>query len=87
VTTGTTGLILTALTGIPAVQPGDHLTTLLGDALARQAQPPTHHDVLVVSQKIVSKAEDRYVSLCDVNHPVKHSNWAAKQTRTQPSSS
>ncbi|MBP49452.1 MAG: coenzyme F420-0:L-glutamate ligase [Acidiferrobacteraceae bacterium] len=70
-TTGSTDLILTALTGIPAVQPGDDLTTLLGDALARQAQPPTHHDVLVVSQKIVSKAEDRYVSLCDVKPSTK----------------
>ena len=62
-TTGNTGLILTALTGIPSVQPGDDLTTLLGDALARQAQPPTNQDVLVVSQKIVSKAEGTVIDL------------------------
>jgi coenzyme F420-0:L-glutamate ligase / coenzyme F420-1:gamma-L-glutamate ligase len=46
------------LGGIPEVQPGDDLAALLGDALAR-AGGLQEGDVLVVSQKVVSKAEGR----------------------------
>jgi len=56
---------LTALEGIPAVRPGDDLATQIGDAA--DAQRLTLKDgVLVVCQKIVSKAEGRIVSLADV---------------------
>ncbi|MDX1433622.1 MAG: coenzyme F420-0:L-glutamate ligase [Gammaproteobacteria bacterium] len=56
-------LSLIALTGLPEIRPGDDLAALLGDALAARAAPLARRDVLVVSQKIVSKAEDRYVDL------------------------
>ncbi len=46
------------LEGIPEVQPGDDLASLLGDALER-AGGLKGGDVLVVSQKVVSKAEGR----------------------------
>jgi coenzyme F420-0:L-glutamate ligase / coenzyme F420-1:gamma-L-glutamate ligase len=46
------------LEGIPEVRPGDDLAALLGDALDR-AGGPQEGDVLVVSQKVVSKAEGR----------------------------
>ena len=46
------------LEGIPEVQPGDDLAALLGDALER-AGGPAEGDVVVVSQKVVSKAEGR----------------------------
>jgi len=58
-------LQLFALPGLPMVQPGDDLASLLGDALAR-AQPPQDGDVLVIAQKIVSKAEGRIVDLATV---------------------
>lgn len=49
-----------ALPGIPLVRPGDDLVRLLGDALdALEIGPVTDGDVLVVAQKIVSKAEGR----------------------------
>jgi coenzyme F420-0:L-glutamate ligase / coenzyme F420-1:gamma-L-glutamate ligase len=54
------------LTGIGEVRPGDDLATLLGAALARQKLAPRKHDVLVVTQKVVSKAEGRFVSLAEV---------------------
>ena len=46
------------LEGIPEVQPGDDLAALLGDASER-AGGPAEGDVVVVSQKVVSKAEGR----------------------------
>jgi len=51
-----------ALTGIPLIKPGDDLPRILGDAVAR-AGGLLEHDVLVLAQKIVSKAEGRYVDL------------------------
>ena len=46
------------LEGIPEVRPGDDLAALLGNALER-AGGPGEGDVVVVSQKVVSKAEVR----------------------------
>jgi coenzyme F420-0:L-glutamate ligase/coenzyme F420-1:gamma-L-glutamate ligase len=55
-----------ALTGIGEVQPGDDLAALLRDAMARSGLTPEPGDVLIVTQKIVSKAEGRFVVLDDV---------------------
>jgi coenzyme F420-0:L-glutamate ligase/coenzyme F420-1:gamma-L-glutamate ligase len=57
---------LTAVPGIPAIRPGDDLARILGDALEAAALSPGPGDVLVVTHKIVSKAEGRYVALADV---------------------
>ena len=46
------------LEGIPEVRPGDDLAALLGDAVER-AGGMQEGDVVVVSQKVVSKAEGR----------------------------
>jgi coenzyme F420-0:L-glutamate ligase / coenzyme F420-1:gamma-L-glutamate ligase len=54
------------LTGIGEVRPCDDLAALLQAALYRQAIEPRASDILVVTQKIVSKAEGRFVSLADV---------------------
>jgi coenzyme F420-0:L-glutamate ligase/coenzyme F420-1:gamma-L-glutamate ligase len=50
------------LAGLPPVQPDDNLTQLLGEAIARAGGLPDR-DVLVIAQKIVSKAEGRCVDL------------------------
>ena len=42
------------------------MTALLLDALAASGEALADGDVLVIAQKIISKAEDRYVSLADV---------------------
>jgi len=49
--------------GIPEVQPGDDLGTMLVEAAQRQGTPIETGDVVVVTQKIVSKSEGRVVSL------------------------
>jgi coenzyme F420-0:L-glutamate ligase/coenzyme F420-1:gamma-L-glutamate ligase len=57
---------LTAVPGLPMVQPGDDLAELLGAALERNGLVPRAGDVLVVAQKIVSKAEGRIVDVATV---------------------
>ena len=56
----------TALSGIPLIEPGDDLGTVIGDALAAAQIVPLDGDTLVIAQKIVSKAEGRYVDLAEV---------------------
>jgi coenzyme F420-0:L-glutamate ligase/coenzyme F420-1:gamma-L-glutamate ligase len=59
-------LTLTALAGMPEVQPGASLSALIEEALRHSGEALRDGDVLVVAQKIVSKAEGRRVRLADV---------------------
>ena len=59
-------LILTPLAGIPIVREGDDVASLVGDAIDAAGIVPADFDVVVVTQKIVSKAEGRHVRLADV---------------------
>jgi coenzyme F420-0:L-glutamate ligase/coenzyme F420-1:gamma-L-glutamate ligase len=61
-------LEVVALDGIPEIRPGDDLAAQLGDALERSAGllPVRPDDVLVVTQKIVSKAEGAIVDLTSI---------------------
>jgi coenzyme F420-0:L-glutamate ligase / coenzyme F420-1:gamma-L-glutamate ligase len=52
-----------ALPGMPLVRPGDDLAQLIRDGLARAGLALAEGDVLVVAQKVVSKAEGRLVRL------------------------
>lgn len=54
------------LTGIGEISPGVDLADLLRIALARNGLQPGAGDILVVTQKIVSKAEGRFVALDSV---------------------
>jgi coenzyme F420-0:L-glutamate ligase/coenzyme F420-1:gamma-L-glutamate ligase len=58
-----TRLTIQALDGIPVVQPGDDLAGLLIAALEGNGIALCARDVLVVTSKIVSKAEGRYLDL------------------------
>jgi len=57
-------LELFAPSGLPMVRAGDDLVAIIGDALAASA--PRDGDVVVVAQKIVSKAEGRTVEIASV---------------------
>ena len=59
-------LTLTALPGMPEVDRGATLGELLRVAVARAGEEISAGDVLVVAQKIVSKAEGRLVRLAEV---------------------
>lgn len=51
---------------VPLVKPGDDLAALIAAALEHAGLTPAADDVIVVAQKIVSKAEDRFVDLASV---------------------
>jgi len=67
--------------GLPEIAPGCVLGQVLGDALAPLA--PRSGDVLVVTQKIVSKAEGRYLSLGNIA-PSPEAIELAEKTRKDP---
>jgi coenzyme F420-0:L-glutamate ligase/coenzyme F420-1:gamma-L-glutamate ligase len=55
-----------ALAGVPLVHPGDDLVGIILDAVAASGDALADGDVLVLAQKIVSKAEGRIVDLATV---------------------
>jgi coenzyme F420-0:L-glutamate ligase/coenzyme F420-1:gamma-L-glutamate ligase len=59
-------LVLTALAGIPLIHAGDDLAPILLASLQRAGTSLLDGDVLVLAQKIVSKAEGRMVRLDSV---------------------
>jgi coenzyme F420-0:L-glutamate ligase/coenzyme F420-1:gamma-L-glutamate ligase len=65
------GLHVLPVTGIGEVRPGDALGPMVVEAANAQATPLLDGDCLVVTQKIVSKAEDRLV-------PLDHSDFEAR---------
>lgn len=57
---------LLALPDFPLVMPGDDLAVLIEDGLRRARITLRGDDCVAVAQKVVSKAEDRFVALADV---------------------
>ncbi len=76
-------VMLHPLPGIPLVQPGDDLPVLLLAALSQAGLPLADGDVLVVAQKIVSKAEGRLVDLRTVT-PSARAHDVATETKLDP---
>jgi coenzyme F420-0:L-glutamate ligase / coenzyme F420-1:gamma-L-glutamate ligase len=72
-------LEIIGLPGIPMVQPGDDLAALAISALVDAAIAPQSGDVLVIAQKIVSKAENRFVDVTKVQ-PSPEAVTLAEQT-------
>lgn len=62
-TTAPAGLTVTALGGIPLIKPGDDLARMIVEALDAMGDRLADGDILVLAQKIVSKAEGRFVEL------------------------
>ncbi len=58
---------LTAIPNIPLLRPGDDLAAALIAACEVGALAPHDGDILVIAQKVVSKAEGRYVDLATVS--------------------
>ncbi len=69
---------LTPIPDIPMIRPGDDLAGLLIAACERNALAPADGDVVVVAQKIVSKAEGRYVDLAKVKPSPRAASLAAE---------
>jgi coenzyme F420-0:L-glutamate ligase/coenzyme F420-1:gamma-L-glutamate ligase len=69
---------LTAVDGIPEIRPGDDLAGIIAAALAAANIGLKAEDVLVVTQKIVSKAEGRVVELATITPRPEAVAWAAQ---------
>src|SRR6185437_16188218 len=75
---------LIALSDLPLIKPGDDLAALLAVGLERRiGKLLSAGDVLVVAQKIVSKAEGRYVDLARVE-PGAEAERLARETDKDP---
>jgi coenzyme F420-0:L-glutamate ligase/coenzyme F420-1:gamma-L-glutamate ligase len=74
-------LELLALAGIPEVRPGDDLARFIATALAGSGIGLINGDVLVVTQKVVSKAEGRVVALASVDPRPEAVAWAERWGR------
>ncbi len=76
--TGARELRAIPLRGIGEIRPGDSIVDAILGALRRQKIRPAAGDVLVVTHKIVSKAEGRVVELARVRPKATASHWAKK---------
>jgi len=61
-----TSMHLFAVAGMPPIRPGDDLAAVIVERLAAMGESLQPGDILVIAQKIVSKAEGRLVRLVDV---------------------
>jgi coenzyme F420-0:L-glutamate ligase/coenzyme F420-1:gamma-L-glutamate ligase len=70
----TSNIELIPIKGIPEIKEGDNLSQILLDALQSQELELIEKDIIVIAQKIVSKAEGRIVDL----NKIKPSSFAEK---------
>jgi coenzyme F420-0:L-glutamate ligase/coenzyme F420-1:gamma-L-glutamate ligase len=73
-----TSLEVIALNGLPLIKAGDDLVELITSSLKLNGVEPRAQDVLVVAQKIFSKAEGRVVDLATIEPSAKARTLAAK---------
>jgi len=72
----TKSVTFVAIPGIPRIEPGDSLASILIDAVKAAGLHVASGDILVVAQKIVSKAEGRYVALADITPSQRAQHYA-----------
>jgi coenzyme F420-0:L-glutamate ligase / coenzyme F420-1:gamma-L-glutamate ligase len=71
-------LCLTALEGLPEIEPGMALAPLIAAALERHAYAASDDDIFLVCQKVVSKSENRFVDLASVSVSAEARELAAR---------
>ena len=71
-------LRIVGLDGLPEVRPGDDLGGLVAEAIERAGTGLREDDVLVVTHKIVSKAEGRLVRLPEITPSALATAWAER---------
>lgn len=79
----TKNVTFVAVPGIPLIEPRDPLASILVDALKGAGLLLISGDVVVIAQKIVSKAEGRYVELAGIT-PSQRAKHYAKLTGKDP---
>jgi coenzyme F420-0:L-glutamate ligase/coenzyme F420-1:gamma-L-glutamate ligase len=76
-------MTLFAVQDLPLVKPGDDLAALIRDGLTRMGETLQPGDIVVVAQKVVSKAEGRLVNLREVT-PDARAKGVAQATHKDP---
>lgn len=76
-------LTFRAIEGLPRIQPGDDIAALLIAALEAHATSLEQHDVIVVTSKIISKAENCFVDLSSIT-PSPRAHELAEVTGSDP---
>ena len=71
-------LTVTALPGMPEVRPGDDLVALLAESIERTGLGLVSGDIVVVTHKVVSKAEGRLVDLRTIEPSTLALDWAGR---------
>ena len=72
-----------AIENLPMIKEGDDITKLIVDAAEKQNTPIKEKDIIVITHKIVSKAEGNVVSLNDVS-PSEQAKEIADKTGKEP---
>lgn len=72
---------LATLPGIPLIQPGDDLTTIILDATRAADIELRDGDIYVIAQKIISKAEGRIVALSSVEPSAQAQAYAVETAK------
>jgi coenzyme F420-0:L-glutamate ligase/coenzyme F420-1:gamma-L-glutamate ligase len=73
-------VVFTALPGLPEIEAGHDLSQIIAAAVESAGLVPASFDVIVIAQKIVSKAEGRFVDLSTITPSARALELAA-QTR------
>jgi len=76
-------LTLYPIPGIPLIRPGDDLAAIILSCLSMSDVELKDGDILVLAQKIVSKAEGRYVNLNSIS-PSQKAQELAAETKKDP---
>ena len=76
-------ICITGLQKIPLIKPGDNLSRIIVETMKKEKVPIEDGDIIVVAQKIVSKAEGRTVKLKDIV-PSEKAKEIARQTLKDP---
>jgi coenzyme F420-0:L-glutamate ligase/coenzyme F420-1:gamma-L-glutamate ligase len=77
----TNGMHISAITGIPDIQPGDDLGQIIGDCLGPEGL--SDGDILCIAHKVVSKAENNVIDLAQV-HPSAEARKIAGELNKNP---
>lgn len=77
-------LILSPLKEIPLIKPGDNLPDIILNALSASGIIVEDGDIFIIAQKIVSKAENRYINLKEIT-PSDQAIELAQRTEKDPS--
>jgi len=81
--TSSTRIELIGVPDLPLVGPGDDLAAMIAGALDRNGLRPSAGEIVVIAHKIVSKAEDRFVDLANVE-PSNRALALAAETEKDP---